>query len=76
MTQLKKPVRRVTENSRSASGRAFVIELRPGATDTVFIREAGRRIGYTVPVQKIFQLGARLEADQKRAERAAKRKKK
>jgi len=74
MTLLTKPVRRVCENTHSHSGRALVIEIRPGATETTFIREAGRRNGYTVPIAKVYQLGARLEADAKRAERAANRK--
>jgi hypothetical protein len=74
MTLLTKPVRRVAGNTRSHGGRALVLEIRPGATETIFIREAGRRNGYTVPIAKVYQLGARLEADAKRAEKAAKKK--
>jgi len=72
MTLLTKPIRRVS-NTRS-QGRALVIEIRPGATETIFIRESGRRNGYAVPILKIYQFGARLEADHIRAERVAKKK--
>jgi exodeoxyribonuclease-5 len=73
MTLLSKPIRRVS-NTLSNAGRSLVIEIRPGATDTIFIREAGRRNGYTVPLSKVWQLGARLYADAARAEKAAKKK--
>ena len=75
MTLLSKPIRRVS-NTLSHSGRSLVIEIRPGAIDTIFIREAGRRKGYAVPVSKVYQLGARLEADSARAAKIAKRKEK
>jgi hypothetical protein len=75
MTLLSKPIRRVS-NTLSHSGRSLVIEIRPGAIDTIFIREQGRRRGYTVPVTKIWQLGARLEAESNRAQRIARRKEK
>lgn len=73
MTHLTKPVKRVT-NTHTHTGRSLVIEIRPGATDTIFIRESGRRRGYAVPVAKCYQLGARLEAEALRAAKAAKRK--
>lgn len=73
MTTLTKPVRRRLANS-SYRGRRFVIELRPGSIETLFIREEGRRKGYTVPFGFIFSAGARIEADSIRKERAARRK--
>lgn len=73
MTILKNSVKRVT-NTRSNTGRALVIEIRSGAIDTVFIREAGRRTGYVVPISRIYQLDARLYADAERAEKLAKKK--
>ncbi len=73
MTNLTKPIRRRT--ATVVKGRRLVVELRPGAVDTVTIREEGRRRGYSVPVLKVYELGAHREAEQHRAERAAKRKK-
>ena len=72
MTDLRKPISR--RSNTYIKDRALIIELRPGAIDTIFIREAGRRSGYTVPVARVYALGARLEAEAKRAEQAAKKK--
>ena len=68
MTPLNKPVRRLT-NTTSNRGRRFVIEIRPGMTETVVIREERRRTGYQVPIETIYKLGARLYAEQTRKER-------
>lgn len=51
-----------------------MLEIRPGATDLIVVREKGRRKGYSVPIEKIFQLGARLEAEANRKIAAQKRK--
>lgn len=72
MTDLQKPVKRRAVNSHSHTGRSLIIEIRPGMTETVFIREQGRRNGYAVPITAIYKLGARLHAE---AMRAAKKKK-
>jgi hypothetical protein len=73
MISLQKPVRRRLENT-TFQGRRLIAEFRPGLTETIFIREEGRRRGYTVPFSKIFALGANIEADAARKERAAKKK--
>lgn len=75
MTQLSKPISRVS-NTQSNHGRLLCIEIRPGSIDLIVIREKGRRKGYSVPLEKVFQLGARLEADEQRRIKAAKRKEK
>lgn len=74
MTLLHKPVKRITTNTHSHAGRALVVTLMPGASESIVIREHGRRKGYEIPLSKVFQLGARLEADAKRSERATKKK--
>lgn len=68
MTDLQKPVRRRT-NTYTHSGRAIIIELRPGATDTIVLRELGRRQYYSVPIDAVYRLGARLEAERNRLDR-------
>lgn len=73
MTDLLKPIKRRAVNSRSHDGRALVIVLKPGHIDTIEIREAGRRTGYTVPVEAVYKLGARLAADAIRKERQQKK---
>jgi hypothetical protein len=73
MTPLSKPISRES-NTRSSRGRSLMIEIRPGSIDLVILREKGRRKGYAVPLEKIFQLGARLEADENRKIKALKRK--
>lgn len=73
MTQLTKTIRRVS-NTASKSGRRLIIIIDPGAIDLVTVREQGRRRGYSVPLEKIYQLGARIEADNAIKERKAKRK--
>lgn len=73
MTQLSKPVSRVS-NTQTNQGRYLCIEIRPGSVDLIVIREKGRRTGYSIPLEKVFQLGARLEADEQRKIKAAKRK--
>lgn len=62
-TILNKTVKRKALNSKAPSGRSFVIELRAGSSDTIFIREEGRRLGYEVTLESIYKLGARQEAD-------------
>lgn len=76
MTTLNKNVRRVSNTFVRSQGkdRRLVIELSPGATDLVRIKEHGRRSWYSVPLRKVYELGARIEADAKRAERKAKKK--
>jgi hypothetical protein len=76
MTQLNKNVRRVSNTFVRSQGRdrQLVIELSPGATDLIKIKEKGRRSWYAVPLKKIYELGARLEAEENRKIKAAKRK--
>lgn len=73
MTTLTKPVTRRAENT-TVQGRALIITLRPGLTETVHIREAGRRTGYTVPLDRIYKLGAHMEAEAQRKLKADKKK--
>lgn len=75
MTQLNKPVRRLSHTTTN-TGRRLAVELRPGAVDTIFIREEGRRRGYSVPVEKAYALGARIEAEAAIKAKKDKRKKK
>jgi hypothetical protein len=63
MTDLQKPVKRRALNSHSHTGRNLIIEIRPGATETVYIREQGRRNGYAVPIEAVYKLAARLHAE-------------
>lgn len=72
MTILSKPLRRLSNESHQ--GRRLIIEVIPGATDLIIIREQGRRKGYAVPVQKIFQLGANIYAQAEIKARKDKRK--
>jgi hypothetical protein len=76
MTRLARPIRRECENTRSHTGRNLIIEIRPGSIEVVFIREAGRRKGFPVPIAKIWQLANRIEADHAMAEKKAKRREK
>ena len=73
MTLLTKPIRRES-NTTSRQGRLLMVEILPGATDLVVVREKGRKKGYAVAIEKIFQLGARLEADEQRKITIQKRK--
>jgi hypothetical protein len=75
MTELRKSLKRQTVSTRSNRGRVLIIELRPGAEEVVFIREQGMQLGYTVPLSKIWQLGARMEAESRMKERTSKRRK-
>lgn len=72
MTELSKIIRR--RSGTVVRGRSLIIELRPGATDLIVVRESGRRKGYAVPLGKVYELGARIEADENRRIRAAKKK--
>jgi hypothetical protein len=72
MTILNKSVHRET-NTTTRQGRTLMLEIRPGATDLIVVREKGRRKGYAVPIERIFLLGARLEADEQRKITAQKR---
>jgi hypothetical protein len=72
MTDLTKNVKRRTNTI--SQGRRLVLEIRPGSTDTVFIREEGRRTGYIVSIECVYKLGARQLADQGRADRIAMKK--
>lgn len=49
----------------------LVVELKP---EGVYLREKGRRIGYLVPYGMAYVVGARLEADRARREKAERRK--
>lgn len=73
MTKLTHSVHRLS-NTKTHGGRLLVISMTPGATDLVTVREQGRRKGYSVPLEKIYQLGARIEAENAIKERKAKRK--
>lgn len=70
---LTRPVKRES-NTMSKAGRILIIEIRPGATDTVFIREKKRVKGYLIPLMKVYELGARLEADANIRERKQRQK--
>ena len=78
MTLLKKDIKRITNTTVRSQGkdRRLIIELRAGATETIFIRESGRREGYSIPIDKAYMLGARIYADAARAEKISKRRKK
>lgn len=58
------------ETSAVRQGRALVVELR---THTLTIRLKGKRRGYVVDFQSIFELGASKEAKRQMLERALKR---
>ncbi len=73
MTDLLKPVRRRTSTATHAH-RNLVVELRPGIPDSIYIREEKRRSGYEVSIETIWQLAARLYAEELRKQRIAKRK--
>jgi len=47
-------------------GRELAVEL---GTHSLFIRQKGRRSGYTVPYAAIFECGGKLAAMQARAEK-------
>ena len=72
MTTLTKPVKRKT--SIVFHGRALCIEIRDSAIETITIREAGRRRGYSIPILAAYQLGARLHAEELKKAKALKRK--
>ena len=73
MTLLTKSIKRES-NSKTQQGATLMLEIRPGATDLIIVREKGRRKGYAVPIERIYLLGARLEADEQRNITAQKRK--
>lgn len=66
MTRLTRSIRR--ETAATVRGRAIMIEVSRLA---VTVRQKGRRTAYTVPLDAIFDLGAKLAA---RAARDEKRK--
>lgn len=75
MTSLNKPVTRRAEHSLSHRGRRYVIQLSPGLNELVKIREENTRTWYSIPLSKIYQLGANIEANQNRKLKAEKGKK-
>ena len=78
MTVLKKDVRRVTNTTVRSQGkdRRLIVEIRAGATETIYIRESGRRTGFHIPIDKVYMLGCRLASDAARAEKISKRRRK
>lgn len=61
MTKADKPVRRETYSYNRS--RPLIIEL---AATFLTVREKGRRHGYTVTYQQVFNIGARNAAEQVR----------
>jgi len=76
MTTLNKKVTRKLPNSSDGHGRNLIVELTPGLTELIRIRDFGRRKWYAVPLLKVRQLGARLEAEDQMRQRKEKRRKK
>jgi hypothetical protein len=66
MTRLTRSVRR--ETAATVRGRELMVEL---SRLTLTVRQKGKRVSYTVPLDAIFDLGAKLAA---RAALAEKRK--
>lgn len=71
MTKLENPVRR--ETGVYIKGRPLIIEARPGY---LRLREKGRRFFVAVDYRAIYDLGFKIIARQKAAERAEARKQK
>lgn len=70
MTALTRPVRRSTEATVGAS-RPITIELVPPFT--IRFREKGRRTVYSLTVQQAFKMAALFVAEQRLAERRARK---
>lgn len=70
MTELTKPVRRVTTIRHWKGDTRVVVGLQP---DYVTLREKGRQHGYTLPLASLWQWAAEREAERLAAEKKAKR---
>lgn len=57
MTRLTRSIRR--ETAATVRGRAIMIEV---SRLSITVRQKGKRIGYTVPLDAVFDLGAKLAA--------------
>ena len=68
MTDLNKPVTR--RSCSSYRGRKLVITLHP---TWLSIRQAGRRVGYVIDYQVVYDCAAKLKAREDRAEKLAKK---
>lgn len=73
MTGLHRTCRRLTAIRDQRTGKPFVIELTEGGV-SLKIRPYKHRIGYTVPILAIWMTGARLRAEEIKAEKRAKAK--
>lgn len=72
MTPINRPVRRVTREIDTRTGRPIVIELMEGGR-LVRVRAKGQRTAYVVPYKAIWMLGAKLRAAEIQAAKKAKR---
>lgn len=74
MMTLSKPVTRKLENTSDGHGRHLIVQLMPGISESIRIREAGRRTWYEVPLSRVYKLGAEILAEANRSDKKGKRK--
>jgi len=69
MTRLTRSVRR--ETAALVQGRPLMLEV---VRLTIAVRQKGKRVGYSVPIEAIFHLGGRIAAREAAKEKAEKKK--